>query len=84
MGFLEGYALFALSVGFLACYEIMRTAIGVLDSMCRKNDVILDNKFLAHVVMFCVATITAPVMLVLILLPATHYILVETIVFREE
>jgi hypothetical protein len=84
MGVLEGYALFAISVGLLACYEIMATAIGVLKRTGRLDDVILQHRFLSYVVMFCVATIAAPVMLVLIIMPSTHFILVESIVFRDK
>lgn len=63
------YALFAVSVGILACYELMRPAINQI-AKDRPNDVLVQNKTLAHVIMFCIATLTAPLTVLSIFVPS--------------
>ena len=68
MSFLALYGIFAVSVGFLACYELMRPAISQI-AKDRPNDVLVQNKALAHLVMFCIATLTAPLTVLSIFVP---------------
>lgn len=69
MSFLALYGIFALSVGILACYELMRPAINKI-AETRPNDVLVQNKTLAHVIMFCIATLTAPLTVLSIFVPS--------------
>jgi hypothetical protein len=66
MSILAIYVLFATSVALLACYDIMWPA---LDSLEKTNptDVLVQNKTLSYVVMFCVGWIAAPFMIFCIL-----------------
>lgn len=63
------YALFAVSVGILACYELMRPAINEI-AKTRPNDVLVQNKIVSHVVMFCIGTLTAPLTVLSIFIPS--------------
>ena len=65
MGGFELYLLFATSVALWACYEIMRPALHILRG--NPEDVLVQNKTLAYLVMFCISWITAPFMVLCIL-----------------
>ena len=65
------YFLFAVSVGLWACYELMWPAIKKI-AKSRPDDVLVKNKFLAYIVMFCIATITAPLTVFSIIIPSLN------------
>lgn len=65
------YFLFAVSVGLWACYELMWSAIKKI-AKSRPDDVLVKNKFLAYTVMFCIATLTAPITVLSILVPSLN------------
>lgn len=68
MSGLELYILFAFSVGFWACYELLATALNGLKS----PDFLKDNKFYGYLVMFGTSVIFAPLFVVLILIPSLN------------
>ncbi len=83
MGVLELYLLFMFSVGFWACYEVMRPAIMIM-SQHDPSDVIVENKLIAYTVMFCFGVITAPLMVVIIMVPGFINRLILSLTLNRE
>lgn len=73
------YSLFAVSVGLWACYELMWPAIKKI-AETRPDDVLVQHKFLAYLVMFSISTLTAPLTVVSILVPSLNHQVMDQLI----
>lgn len=80
MGVAEAYILFMLSVGLLACYELMYSTMRHLAALGRKDDILNQNKTISYLVMFCIGAVFAPLVAVIILVPKLNEIAVTAMV----
>lgn len=79
---LSYYLPFMLSVGILACHQIMHPALQILGKTNR-DDVLYQNKALAYFTMFCVGAVAAPAMIVVIFMPYAHSVAIDTLVNKK-
>lgn len=75
---------YMLSVGIWSAYEIMRPALYLLISRGAHEDPLVQHKFISYFVMTCIGALTAPFMVVIILVPYLHDSVIEGIVEYSE
>lgn len=78
----EIYLLFATSVAFLSCYEIMRVALFQLRNF--PDDVLNKNKAISYTTMFVIAWITAPIMILFILITPLNRAMLSGLTHQPE
>lgn len=67
--FISYYIIFALSVGFWACYDFLPEVRRTLFEANRLDDVMYDRPFIAFFTLLIISTIMAPLVALAILVP---------------
>lgn len=83
MGFFETYLLFMISVGIWSAIQLMYPAIEIM-KVTDPEDVLVQNKFISYMVMFCIGALVAPFMVVIILTPKLYDIVITTLTTKRD
>lgn len=83
MGVFEAYLLFMISVGIWAAIQLMYPAIEIM-KLADPDDVLVQNKFISYMVMFCIGALVAPFMVVIILSPNLYDVVLTTLTTKRD